>query len=157
MSQKLISLGDICNQTNKFSENVSINLQEERLKQIECDVSYAVSLIRSFAVNGVKDRNRTLMTENNIKKHVAFTAGATNSNSMGSSTLLFNRLIYGIGGGYDTSTGVFTSPETGVFVFFVVAVSESDSDLYLNIMLIGDAKVITMSWYPTGTQTGDRL
>ncbi|XP_062620676.1 uncharacterized protein LOC134282285 [Saccostrea cucullata] len=178
LSLKLLSLEDMCNRTDNLSQNW--NLQEEKLKKIESDVSSTVSLTRTLAVNSEKNRNRTSITENNVSilknelrnvhlhlvkasnitNPIGFTAGSTISNSFSGSTLLFNKLIYSIGGGYDTSTGVFTSPVTGDFVFYVVAVSDSITDLFLDIVLNGAAKVRTYSWTPTSphiVQTGTNV
>ncbi|XP_061165674.1 uncharacterized protein LOC133174585 [Saccostrea echinata] len=214
LAQKLILVEDLCNRTNIINQNS--NLQEERLKKIESDVSNTVLLTRTLAVNGEKYRNRTLNTEQNvsllkdelrnvhlflmetstkseelnstlewhinsttlkiqkvadIQNHVGFTAGVTIDSSWAGSTLVFNKLIYSNGGGFDTSTGVFTSPVSGMFVFYVSTVSKYGNDLFLDIVLNGAKKVRTMSWYPGGTpliqtgtnavfvklQTGDRV
>ncbi|XP_062620213.1 uncharacterized protein LOC134281794 [Saccostrea cucullata] len=203
MSQISFSPEDMCNRTDNLSQNW--NLQEERLKKLESDVGSTVSVTRTLAVNGEKDRNRTSIIEKNVSvlkdelrnvhlylvqassksneinstlewhindsilkiqkiidftNPIGFTAGSTISNSFSGSTLIFNKLVYSIGGGYDTSTGVFTSPVTGVFVFYVAVVSQETTDLFLDIMLNGVAKVRTLSFVPTGTpisQTGTNI
>ncbi|XP_062620214.1 uncharacterized protein LOC134281795, partial [Saccostrea cucullata] len=64
LSQKLIVLEDVCNNTR--GNNQTSNILEERLKKIESDVSNTVILTRTLAVNGERYRNRTLNTEQNV-------------------------------------------------------------------------------------------
>lgn len=66
---------------------------------------------------------------------VAFTAGATESKRHWSSgNLIFPTIIYNQGGGYDASTGVFTSPTDGIFVFYVTITSQNSNTIYVDIV-----------------------
>ncbi|XP_062588927.1 uncharacterized protein MG328 homolog [Saccostrea cucullata] len=91
----------------------------------------------------------------NITKKVAFTVGVTStSTTWDSGTLVFDRIVYNIGGGYDSSTGVFTSPVDGHFVFFVNVQSYSTYSMYTYIVLNGSAKVTTLV-YNGGNESYD--
>ncbi|XP_061193638.1 complement C1q tumor necrosis factor-related protein 3-like [Saccostrea echinata] len=91
---------------------------------------------------------------NNITQKVAFTAGVTStSSSWNSGTLVFDRIVYNIGGGYDSSTGVFTSPVDGHFVFFANVQSYSNHYVFTYIVLNGSAKVTTMAYSASFHQT----
>ena len=86
---------------------------------------------------------------------VAFTAGMTSYNSMWEGDIMaFPRVITNKGQGYDNSTGKFTAPRDGTYVFTVTAVSYSNY-LRLDIVHDGVSKVRTWSddsaYYQTGT------
>ncbi|XP_061195609.1 complement C1q tumor necrosis factor-related protein 6-like [Saccostrea echinata] len=89
------------------------------------------------------------------------------SSSWNSGTLVFDRIVYNIGGGYDSGTGVFTAPVNGHFVFFVNVQAYSSNAVYTHLVLNGSNKVTTMaengSYMPgpnlavLGLQKGDRV
>jgi hypothetical protein len=101
-------------------------------------------------------------------KKVAFTAGVTSSDSSWTGgTLVFPRVVYNIGGGYDPNTGVFTAPVDGHFVFFVNVQSHSTNIIYTYLVLNGTPKITTAAYtgsYSAGPnlavlrlQKGDRV
>ena len=77
---------------------------------------------------------------------VAFTAGITlTSGSWSGDILVFPHVITNKGQGYDNSTGKFTAPRDGTFVFYITVVSNSIYGLYLDIVHDGVRKVKTSS------------
>ena len=95
--------------------------------------------------------------------HHAFSAGISLSNSDWSGdTLVFPVVIYSEGTGYNPSTGIFTAPTAGTYVFYVSVQSVLQKYIYLDIVLNGSSKVLAMAWYDSGRnvrihQTGTNL
>ncbi|XP_052707541.1 multimerin-1-like isoform X1 [Crassostrea angulata] len=106
--------------------------------------------------------------------HHAFSAGISSYNfDWTGDTLVFPIVIYSVGTGYNPSTGIFTAPTAGTYVFYVSVQSGSNKHIYLDIVLNGLSKVRAMTWnsrrssvpiYQTGTnlvilhlRTGDRV
>ncbi|XP_061182709.1 caprin-2-like [Saccostrea echinata] len=88
--------------------------------------------------------------------HVGFTVGMTSRHSTwAGSTLVFPHVVFNNGNGYNPSTGIFTSPTAGTYVFFVNINTDGANYIYLDIVLNGSSKVRTMSYnsatYMTGT------
>jgi hypothetical protein len=103
-----------------------------------------------------------------IFRKVAFTAGVTSeSTSWNSGTLVFPRVVYNVGGGYDPNTVVFTAPVDGHFVFFVNVQSYGTNQIHTYLVLNGTVKITTMAYdanYSAGPnlavlrlQKGDRV
>ncbi|XP_048767991.2 complement C1q and tumor necrosis factor-related protein 9A-like [Ostrea edulis] len=77
-----------------------------------------------------------------ISKRVGFTAGVSSSNTRWSSgKLVFNKVLHNKGAGYDSSSGVFTAPSAGVYVFYVSITSYSDNEINVDITLNGYSQV----------------
>jgi hypothetical protein len=84
--------------------------------------------------------------------HVGFTAGLTSrDDSFSGSTIRFPKVLYNEGSGYDSSTGIFTSPVSGHFVFFTTSHSDQNS-LQTDIVLDGTSKVRTEAFNVGGAQ-----
>ncbi|XP_062619867.1 heavy metal-binding protein HIP-like [Saccostrea cucullata] len=147
----------------KNENNLKIQKVADQDKNTNTRINNLISDIRNGNLVTHNIVNSISNLESNIREirnHVGFTAGATTSNVWSGSTLVFNRLIYSNGGGYSTYSGVFTSPVTGTFVFYVAVISDSNVDLYLDIVLNGVSKVRTMSYSTSGShsyQTGTNL
>uniref|UniRef100_A0A8W8JEB0 C1q domain-containing protein n=1 Tax=Magallana gigas TaxID=29159 RepID=A0A8W8JEB0_MAGGI len=95
--------------------------------------------------------------------HHAFTAGISSSNSdWTGDTLVFPVVIYSEGTGYNPSTGIFTAPSAGTYVFYVSVQSASRKYIYLDIVMNGSSKVRALAYYGGGSrvhinQTGTNL
>ena len=92
------------------------------------------------------------------KQKVAFTAGVTSSSTTwNSGTLIFNSVILNVGTGYNPSTGIFTSPVAGMYVFYVTAVEFNKQDLRVDIVLNSVSKVRTIGFSDANHQTGTNM
>ena len=92
------------------------------------------------------------------KQQVAFTAGVTPSSTTWSSgTLIFNKVLSNFGNGYNKSTGVFTAPMAGTYVFYFAAVEYKSQDLGLDIVLNSVSKVRLIGCNRAAFQTGTNM
>ncbi|XP_052707542.1 uncharacterized protein LOC128182828 isoform X2 [Crassostrea angulata] len=95
--------------------------------------------------------------------HHAFSAGISSGNSgWTGGTLVFPTVIYSVGTGYNPSTGIFTAPTAGTYVFYVSVQSAFQKFIYLDIVLNGSSKVRAEASYGSGSsisirQTGTNL
>uniref|UniRef100_A0A8W8J8Q2 C1q domain-containing protein n=1 Tax=Magallana gigas TaxID=29159 RepID=A0A8W8J8Q2_MAGGI len=95
--------------------------------------------------------------------HHAFTVGISSGNSdWAGDTLVFPTVIYSEGTGYNPSTGIFTAPTAGTYVFYVSVQSANRKYLWLDIVLNGSSKVRATAYYSSGSsvhinQTGTNL
>ena len=89
---------------------------------------------------------------------VGFTAGMTSySRTWEGDILVFPHVITNKGQGYSSSSGKFTAPRDGTYVFTVTAVSYATDGLYLDIVHDGVSKVKTHSSSSASHQTGTNL
>ncbi|XP_062598299.1 multimerin-2-like [Saccostrea cucullata] len=137
--------------------NTTLGDLKTEMKQSQNDqlkLSATVSSLEVFRMN---------VTNNHcdLGKKVAFTAGVTSgSSSWSSGTLVFNKVINNVGGGYNPNTGIFTAPLNGDYVFYVSIQSygNDNSDLHVDIVFNGSIKVRALAYsynsndlYETGT------
>lgn len=104
-----------------------------------------------------------------MSKRKGFTASVSTSSSSwnsGTSTLVFPVVIINVGNGYNPSTGVFTAPIAGEYVFFDNVQGFKVLAIYVDIVQNGETRVRTLAYtnYDTGhnlavltLQTGDRV
>ncbi|XP_062609949.1 uncharacterized protein MAL8P1.12-like [Saccostrea cucullata] len=141
-----------------YTKNLSQNLSETVNNLYDLKVQMRYISLSLLDVHSKTDNLNTTLSSfdvrlrdvngrtTNITKKVAFTAGVSSSSTgWNSGTLVFDKIVYNIGGGYDPTTGVFTSPVDGYFVFFVNVQAYSSNSVYTNLILNGSAKVTTMA------------
>ncbi|XP_078322275.1 complement C1q-like protein 3 isoform X3 [Crassostrea virginica] len=106
------------------------------------------------AVGFVRDN---CSTRDHLRK-VAFTVAVKSSSaSLYSKTLIFDHIISNVGNGYNPSTGVFTAPRAGTYVFYVAAVEYSTYYLTLDIVINSAAKVRLVGYNSASYQTGTNM
>eukprot|EP00105_Crassostrea_gigas_P011435 XP_011427101.1 PREDICTED: uncharacterized protein LOC105328052 [Crassostrea gigas] len=139
--------------------NRTVTKLETQLKTSEYE-----QLKLSSAVASLEVANMNLSRLNYDKSsHHAFTAGISSyNNDWTGNTLVFPVVIYSEGTGYNPSTGIFTAPTAGTYVFYVSVQSAHLKYIHLDIVLNGSIKVRAMAWYGSGSsiniyQTGTNL
>ncbi|XP_076605050.1 uncharacterized protein LOC143331784 isoform X2 [Chaetodon auriga] len=102
-------------------QSVQLNWMESRLTD-----SHNNTAVLSSRLNETEDRLLNLTNTKSDKLKVAFSAGLTDSGSVGpfdeETTLIFSKTITNIGRGYNQTAGVFAAPVRGLYFFsFTVA------------------------------------
>ncbi|XP_065932281.1 uncharacterized protein [Magallana gigas] len=81
--------------------------------------------------------------------HVAFTAGfsscCTHTFAVGH-PVKFNSVLYQVGGGYDISTGIFTTPRAGLYIIFSTIVAYRRESFWSRIVINGSEKAGMMAY-----------
>lgn len=91
------------------------------------------------------------------KTRVGFTAGVTRRPDWAGNILVFPQIVTNNGNGYNPSTGKFTAPADGTYVFFVTVVSNYKNYIYLDIVHNGSSKVRTQSYESASYMTGTNM
>nr|XP_011438924.2 uncharacterized protein LOC109617055 [Crassostrea gigas] len=130
----------------------SIKADVEQSQKSQLKLSAAVSSLEVFRMN------MSLMNSCASKTSVSFTVGVTSSSSSWNGNILvFPHVVTNNGNGYNPSTGKFTAPTDGTYVFFVTVNAFSSNSLYLDIVHNGSRKVRTMSHSSASYQTGTNM
>nr|XP_034302812.1 uncharacterized protein LOC105336353 [Crassostrea gigas] len=130
----------------------SIKADVEQSQKSQLKLSAAVSSLEVFRMN------ISLLNNCASKRSVSFTVGVTSSSSTWSGDILvFPHVVTNNGNGYNPSTGKFTAPTDGTYVFFVTVNSYSANTVYLDIVLNGSKKVRTMSHNTANYMTGTNM
>ncbi|XP_056016366.1 multimerin-2-like [Ostrea edulis] len=139
-------LSTVTGYMNKTVDSLKVELKDAQIEQLK--LSSTVTSLEMFRMNLTN-------TKCDLQKKVAFTAGVTSTSSTwNSGTLVFPVVINNIGGGYNPSTGVFTAPTEGHYVFFVTVVEYSTQYSRVDIVLNGSSKVRTIGDNNAAYQTG---
>ncbi|XP_062587600.1 uncharacterized protein LOC134249247, partial [Saccostrea cucullata] len=120
-------------------ENVNVNSSMDNLKSA-LRLSETEQLKLSAAVSSLELLRVNLTNHDHDKAtKFAFTAGVTSSNkTWRSGVMVFDKVIFSIRSGYNPSTGVFTAPIEGNYVFYVSAVEFSNR--YLGVFIDKNGK-----------------
>ncbi|XP_025091119.1 cerebellin-3-like isoform X2 [Pomacea canaliculata] len=129
------------------------------------------SFIKHFPV-GVSQLQSQINTLNSkialLDQRVFFTATLhSHLLTVGAGPLVFNHVLMNTGGGYSPTTGVFTAPCRGLYVFLVQMFTRGNGhanwDLYVNghMVLRGESRTHDNAsneyMYPVTLQAGDRV
>lgn len=131
--------------TDSLSDHMNNTMEDlqSELKQTQYEQLKLSSSLSSLEVFRLNFTNRQC----GVSTKVAFTAGITSQDtSWSGSTLVFPKIIFNTGGGYNPTTGMFTAPVDGHYVFFVSVQSYYTKDIRVDIVLNGESKVRTMAY-----------
>lgn len=79
---------------------------------------------------------------------VAFSAGATVRFYNAEETVMFQNILYAVGGGYDRRTGVFTVPKNGLYIIFCNIMDNSQfGNFWAKMMINSLTKAVVMASY----------
>nr|XP_022294285.1 uncharacterized protein LOC111104556 [Crassostrea virginica] len=137
--------------TTLLSDNLkttinSLKQSQNSQRELSSAVSSLQTLQKNMSLSAVKDTP------------VAFTASITSSSdSWSGDILVFPHVITNKGHGYSSSSGKFTAPRDGTYVFTVIGVSYSTNALILDIVHDGVRKVRTSADSSDSWQTGTNL
>ncbi|XP_061195794.1 uncharacterized protein LOC133204028 [Saccostrea echinata] len=132
---------------NKTMGDIRTKVKQSQYDQLK--LSTTVSYLEAFQMNITR----------NLSQRVAFTVGVSStSTSWNSGTLVYDKVINNVGGGYNPNTGIFTAPVEGNYVFYVTIQSYKNNAIYVDIVLNGSSKVRSIAFpnwpheqYDTGT------
>nr|XP_022293098.1 uncharacterized protein LOC111103844 [Crassostrea virginica] len=131
------------------TSSLQSDIDEYETNQLK--ISATVSSLELFRINQT-------LSKCDPKQTVAFTAGVTSySTTWNSGTLVFNSVILNVGTGYNPSTGIFTSPVAGTYVFYVTAVEFNTQYLRVDIVLNSVSKVRALGESNAAYQTGTNM
>eukprot|EP00105_Crassostrea_gigas_P042079 XP_019926227.1 PREDICTED: uncharacterized protein LOC105336352 [Crassostrea gigas] len=159
--QLVYNLSTLGNEQSSLMKIISDNLNNT-INSIKADVeqSQKSQLKLSAAVSSLEVFRMNMSLLNNCvsKTSVSFTVGLTSSSSSWNGNILvFPHVVTNNGNGYNPSTGKFTAPTDGTYVFFVTVNTYGSNYIYLDIVLNGLQKVRTMSHNSANYMTGTNM
>ncbi|XP_061180810.1 multimerin-2-like [Saccostrea echinata] len=152
----------------KFQNDQNISNVMLQLKDIQAKIGSSAMSVSSIASEALsirqKQENLTSalsLLENSVEllkdssKNVYFSAGITNeirdpSGWNSDQVIKFHKVISNVGGGYSSSTGVFTAPVGGVYVFSCYILTDKSS-LYAYLEVNGSKKFNILGYTPSGS------
>lgn len=142
---------NILEKTNKSLHSLKSEIAETKYDQLKLSAAIlSLEWFRNNISSGLIDSKAPMV--------VAFTAGVTESKRYWrSGNLMFSTIIYNEGGAYDASTGVFTSPTDGIFVFYVTITAYSSNTIYVDIVKNRSSSVRALAYGGTSHQTGTNM
>ncbi|XP_061185868.1 uncharacterized protein LOC133193972 [Saccostrea echinata] len=136
-------------ETNRSLGNIRSDLSETQLDQLK--LSAAVLSLEWF-------RNNISSGGFDVSERIGFTVGTTSGNRYwGSGKLVFSSVIFNQGQGYDASSGIFTSPTDGTYVFYVTITAYSSNTINVDIVHDKVSKVRAHAYGSTSHQTGTNM
>ncbi|XP_019926227.3 structural maintenance of chromosomes protein 2 [Magallana gigas] len=159
--QLIYNLSTLGNEQSSLMKIISDNLNNT-INSIKADVeqSQKSQLKLSAAVSSLEVFRMNMSLLNNCvsKTSVGFTVGVTSSSTTWSGNILvFPHVVTNNGNGYTPSTGKFTAPTDGTYVFFVTVNTYDSNYIYLDLVLNGSNKVRTMSHSSASFMTGTNM
>ena len=120
-------------ETKQSFENLSI-IHEKENDKVKVELQKMTGNIDNL------DSSYTQLVSRAAKQKVAFSAGtkATTQELPPRSTIVFDSVRYQTGGGYNPRDGIFTVPESGVYLFSIVLTLTAAENKILNAALIVD-------------------
>ncbi|XP_063354175.1 restin homolog isoform X9 [Pelmatolapia mariae] len=100
---------------------------EKQLEQLKAEHTAQTDSVKQLQLklNSTEHQIHELQTETSGELRVAFSAGLTDSGSVGpfdeETTLIFSKVITNVGEAYNQTAGVFTAPVRGLYVFSFTA------------------------------------
>ncbi|XP_078315775.1 uncharacterized protein LOC111103845 [Crassostrea virginica] len=144
-TRHLTLIDDLKNTTSSIQADIG-DYETNQLK-----ILATISSLELFRINQT-------LSKCDLKQKVAFTAGVSSaSTTWNSGALIFSKAILNVGNGFNPSTGVFTSPVAGTYVFYVSALEYSKQHLQVDIVLNSVSKVKLVGDSDAAYQTGTNM
>uniref|UniRef100_K1PZ60 Caprin-2 n=1 Tax=Magallana gigas TaxID=29159 RepID=K1PZ60_MAGGI len=154
VSTNNIRLGDVEKEISSLKNELQL-LKTENQKLKEQGWKFQDDFKTSSHKFNEIDRN---LSHDPSKTSVGFTVGTTRESPYWATKILgFDHVITNNGNGYSPSTGKFTAPTDGTYVFFVTVNMYIKNYLYLDIVHNDRSKVRTMSHQSASFQTGTNM
>ncbi|XP_062582947.1 uncharacterized protein LOC134244707 [Saccostrea cucullata] len=137
-----LSLMDVYNNTSTLKSLLSHF--EEQQKMTDIEIRKLELSQNSHAANMNASLSRL---QNSFESRVAFTAGRSFSRPTFTpgEIIVFDKIVYQVGGGYNPTKGVFTAPKAGLYVIFCTVVANSDNTFWTKIKINGVVKAGVMA------------
>ncbi|XP_048771518.2 uncharacterized protein LOC125677482 [Ostrea edulis] len=149
-----LSLNDVSNdlrnvehrQKNTSAQLVELQKNKTEMKDEIVDINHEISQLQNnsrstkLSTNAALSRIEHLETDMNTK--ISFTAARTDNKMTwkDGEIVLFSSVIDSEGGGYNPSTGVFTVPQIGTYLFFCNIATLTNNTFNADIVVNGEIK-----------------